>query len=500
MTEQTTTPGIESLEPAPVWRFFAGIAAIPRPSKREERIRAHVREIAEKHGLQVREDRVGNMLLEVLASPGCEIAPVTVLQGHLDMVPEKNARIEHNFERDPIRLLIEEDPQTNQLFVRADGTTLGADNGIGVAMALAAATEPDVKHGPLELLCTVDEEAGMTGAKALSPDFFKGKRLINLDSEEDNAIYIGCAGGCETTLTWNFKLQPVGGTEQVARVTVNGLRGGHSGGDIHENRGNANKILTRTLLRAADGLRIAAITGGSKRNVIPREANALVCGPKEVLAALGTAGPQVRAEVLAESDEANLQIKIESVAADQAPTALAAEDTHRLLLALAALPHGVLGMHPKMPGLVQTSNNTAIVSSEKAGETLKVQVCTLARSSSASLLHVTRDQIEAIGRLAGAAVQSGNEYPGWEPNPDSRTLAICRRVYKELFGEEPHVAAIHAGLECGVINERMRGTLDAVSFGPTITGAHSPDEKVYVDSVAKSWRYLRAVLAELTRG
>lgn len=502
MTGQNDPTAIESLEPAPVWRFFAGIAATPRPSKHEEQIRAHMRKTAEELKLKVREDSSGNILIEAPASPGCETAPIIVLQGHLDMVPEKNADTKHDFERDPIRPLIAEDPQAKRRVVRADGTTLGADNGIGVAMALAAATEPDVKHGPLEILCTVDEEAGMTGAKALKHDFFRGKILINLDSEEDNAIYIGCAGGCDTTLTWNLKLQPCTGDCEAARVIVNGLRGGHSGGDIHENRGNANKILTRTLLRAPAGLRVVEINGGSKRNVIPREAHALVCGPRGVLATLGTAGPQVRAEVLAESDETNLQIKIENVAADQTPLAPSAEDTRRLLTALAALPHGVLGMHPKMPGLVQTSNNTAAISSERSadGKTLKVVVSMLARSSSQSLLHVTRDQIEAVGRLAGAAVESGNEYPGWEPNPDSPTLATCRRIYEQLFGQQAHVAAIHAGLECGIINERMGGGLDTVSFGPTITGAHSPDEQVYVDSVAKSWKFLKAVLAELAKG
>jgi dipeptidase D len=498
MTKKTGATRFESLEPEAIWRFFASIAAQPRPSKHEEQIRAHVRKTAEQHGLKAREDSRGNVLIEAPASPGCENAPIVVLQGHLDMVPEKDSGTAHDFEKDPIRPLLDHDPKTNKPIVRADGTTLGADNGIGVAMALAAATEPDVEHGPLEILCTVDEEAGMTGAKALSRDFLKSRTLINLDSEEDDAIYIGCAGGCDTTLTWNFRLHPVSG-QDVVRVIVNGLRGGHSGGDIHENRGNANKVLARTLLRVSARLRIAEINGGSKRNVIPREASALVCGPREILADLGTAAPQVRAEVLAESDESGLQIKIETVPADRAPTALTPEDTHRLLSALAALPHGVLGMHPKMPGLVQTSNNTAIITSERSDNTLKVQVCTLERSSAQSLLHVTRDQIEAIGRLAGATVESGNEYPGWEPNPDSPLVGLCRGVYKDLFGEEPRVAAIHAGVECGIINQRMGGNLDAVSIGPTITGAHTPEERVYVDSVVKSWKFLKAILAELAK-
>jgi dipeptidase D len=489
---------IESLEPQPVWRFFAGIAATPRPSKPEEQVRAHTRRVAEERGLKVREDATGNMVIEVPASPGCENAPTVVLQGHFDMVPEKNADVPHDFEKDPIPVRIEQDAKTGRTVVTAAGTTLGADNGIGMAMALAAATEPDVRHGPLELLNTVDEEAGMTGAKALAPDFFKGKIFINLDSEEDNAIYIGCAGGCDTTLTWKLKLRPCPGNWQPIRVTVSGLRGGHSGGDIHRNRGNANKVLARVLYGALRGLRLAEIKGGSKRNVIPREATALICGSKRTRTALEAAAKEVRAQVAAESDETGLKITVEP-AGDQATRTVSPADTRRLVAALVAVPHGVHGMHQKVSNLVETSNNIGVVTSEVDGETLKVEVQALSRSSSKSLLHATRDQIETVGQLAGAQAESGNEYPGWEPNPDSPTLATCRRIYKDLFGEEAHVAAIHAGLECGIINERMGNTLDTVSFGPTITGAHSPDELVYVDSVAKSWKFLKAVLAELAK-
>jgi len=494
MTDQLNA--IESLEPKSVWRFFAGIAAIPRPSKHEEQIRAHLLQTAEQLGLTAREDAVGNIVVEVPATPGCENAPIVVLQGHVDMVPEKNAGTEHDFEKDPIKLILTKDAKTGQAVVAADGTTLGADNGIGVAMALAAATESDVKHGPLEILCTVDEEAGMTGAKALEPGFFKGKLFVNLDSEEDNAIYIGCAGGTDTTLTWNLQLEPCEGAFEAARVTVSGLRGGHSGGDIHENRGNANKVLARTLFRTGDGLRLSELNGGSKRNAIPREAYALVCGPKGTIAALNAAAEAVRAEVAAESDEQALKIE---VAADKVTTAVSPEATTRLVTALAALPSGVHGMHPKMPELVQTSNNIGVITSAATSDTLKIELCALSRSSSVSLLHVVRDQIESVGKLSGATVASGNEYPGWEPNPDSPLLATCRRVYQDLFNEEPHIAAIHAGLECGIINERMGNTLDTVSFGPTIIGAHSPDEVVYIDAVAKSWKYLKAVLAELTK-
>lgn len=501
MSNQSEPVAIETLEPAPVWRLFAGIAATPRPSKHEGQIRRHLRGVAQDHGLQVREDDVGNMVIEAPASPGCENAPVIVLQGHLDMVPEKNTASPHDFQKDPIRLIVEDDRSTGQQIVRADGTTLGADNGIGIALALAAATQPDVAHGPLELLLTVDEEAGMTGAKVLTPDFFRGRRLLNLDSEEDNVIYMGCAGGMDTTLTWNLPAQPIAENDEKCHVAVTGLRGGHSGGDIHENRGNAIKLLTRTLLSAGlPALRIAAFQGGSKRNVIPREASAVLCGPAGTMAALRQAAETVRTQAIAESYEENLSISVEPRQGNDAPAAMSVEDTRRLLSALAALPSGVLGMHPKVQGLVQTSNNlaTAVAEPVAGAGRLRVEVGLLSRSSTVSLLHDVAAHIAAIGDLAGADVSHEGEYPGWDPNPDSPTLAICRRVYERIFAEPPQVMAIHAGLECGIIGQRV-GDIDMVSFGPTITGAHSPDERVFVASVAKTWRLLVAVLGELAR-
>jgi len=502
MTTQADSSVIETLEPAIVWRFFAGIAATPRPSKQETRIRKHVRTIAEQSGLVVREDRIGNLVVEVPASPGCEDAPITVLQGHLDMVCEKNAGTEHDFDRDPIRLIVEKEPDGGELVVRADGTTLGADNGIGLAMGFAAATSPDVVHGPLELLFTVDEEMGMTGAKALTPDLFRGRRMLNLDSEEDDAIYIGCAGGCDSTLTWDFASGSTPPCERIVRVMVAGLRGGHSGGDIHEGRGSAVKLLVRTLLRAkCDTLKIARISGGSKRNAIPREAEAVLSASPGTLRALEAATKEVTEEAVRESVEENLTIRVETASATEAERLLSAQDTQRLLAALAALPHGVLGMHPTVAGLVETSNNVATISTNTVdkGRAVRVEVGMLSRSSSDSRMQEALSQITAVGRLAGAAIETGNDYPGWEPNMDSEILATCRRVYKELFGSDPKVTAIHAGLECGIIGERV-GDMDTVSFGPTIVGAHSPDERVYVASVQKVWKYLTAVLAELARG
>lgn len=496
---QVSEKTLAELEPQSVWSFFTGIAAIPRPSKQEERIRKHVREVAEGHGLSVNEDHAGNLVMGIQASAGHETAPVTVLQAHLDMVCEKNSSTAHDFDSEGIRLILETDSESGERIVRADGTTLGADNGIGVALALAAATSPEVVHGPLELLFTADEEDGMTGAKALSHESFRGRRMLNLDSEEDDTLYIGCAGGCDTNLTWTLKTEPPSQEGDICRVTVTGLRGGHSGCDIHEGRANAIKLLVRTLLRdPVTSLQLFDISGGSKRNAIPREAAAIVVGPVGTLEALKTASADVASEAKAESCEPDVTVRVEREPDVPRPIYVSPNDTERILRALAALPSGVLGMHPKAPELVETSNNVSTITTEIRGSQIVITVGMLSRSSSGSRKRETLDQLAAIGRLAGAKVATHNEYPGWSPNPDSPTLAICRRVYHELFGDDPKVAAIHAGLECGIIGECV-GDMDMVSLGPTIRGAHSPEERVYVASVERTWRYLATLLGTFAR-
>jgi dipeptidase D len=497
MSTDPNVAAVEGLEPAAVWRFFAGMASVPRPSNKEERIRAHMRDLAEQHGFTAREDRVGNMVIEVPASPGCENAPTIVLQGHLDMVCEKNEATQHDFDNDPIKLIVDKDADGKQI-VRADGTTLGADNAIGVAMGLAAATSPDVKHGPLELLCTINEEQGMTGAKSLEPDFIKGRQMLNLDSEDDTVIYIGCAGGADATLTWELPTQPLPAGVDVVRVTVRGLKGGHSGGDIHLNRGNAIKVVTQ-VLRAAPGgeFYLADFKGGSLRNALAREAWCVVAGPAGLAKVLGEAAHAVKEEVRREAGEADIEITVEPVSGVEA--ALSAADSCKVGLALCALPHGPLAVVPEIPGLIQTSNNVATVRVEAQAGKLKITTGCLTRSSSKAQLHGALRRITSIGKLAEAEVVTGNEYPGWQPNLDSPTLASCRAVYQRLFGEEPNVTAIHAGLECGLIGERLGGTMDMASFGPHISGAHSPDECTYPESVQKSYRYLTAVLEELTK-
>lgn len=501
MNDRADTNALSKLEPAAIWGFFSRIAAVPRPSKKEERIRETVVAMAKEHGLACREEAIGNVIIEVPASPGCESAPVTVLQAHLDMVCEKNAETDHDFDREGIRTIVDRDADSGETIVRAGDTTLGADNGIGVAMALAAATSPDVTHGPLELLFTIDEESGMSGAKALTPKSIRGHRLLNLDSEEDDALYIGCAGGCDSTLTFEPKLEPLEPGHAITRVKVSGLRGGHSGSDIQENRGNALKLLVRTLLRThEESFRLVSIHGGQLRNAIPREAEAVVVAPTAVAAALARAAKDVASEAAKACAEPNVSIGVEELSLDEGLRAISIEDSWRILAALAALPHGVLGMDPNIPGLVETSNNVATINCTPidGGRRMRVDIGNLARSSSEARKAATLAQIAAIAKLAGAAVETASDYPGWMPNPESPILSTCRRVYRDLFGDEPNVAAIHAGLECGIIGERV-GDMDMVSLGPRIEGAHTPDERVYVASVEKSWKFLRAILAELAK-
>ncbi|GJQ27368.1 MAG: aminoacyl-histidine dipeptidase [Phycisphaerae bacterium] len=491
MSYDHVDPAVLKLKPEAVWRFFAEMSAIPRGSKKEDRIRARMKQLAAENGLNVRQDASGNLLITAPATPGFEHAPPICLQGHLDMVCEANSGTKHDFDRDPIRLILDR-TKDDKTVVRAEGTTLGADNGIGVCLALAAATEPDVQRGPLEILLTYDEEDGMTGAKSIEKGFLTAQRLINLDSEEDDTLYIGCAGGTDVNYAWRLPVEKAAGLES-ARVEVRGLRGGHSGSDIHLNRGNAIKSLVQALLGAGiDGLRIAQLAGGSKRNAIPREASAVVCGPRGVSEALRKSCEQVCAALKTDNGEADAAISVGSVHADQAATAV---DTARVLGALAAIPSGVLAVFPEIPGLVQTSNNLSTVTCDASGS-LQITAGCLARSASEAQMVRTVQMLRSIAALAGASSSIGNEYPGWRPDIRSPLLDTCKKVYARVFGHEPGVTAIHAGLECGIIGQRVGG-LDMISFGPNITGAHSPDERVYPDSVAKMWDYLKAVLREL---
>jgi len=483
---------LAQLEPRSVWGQFANIARIPRPSKHEHQVSAYVRAEATRLGLVVHADRVGNLVVDVPATPGREHAPVVILQGHLDMVGEKNKEVDHDFLKDPIR------PRLGGEWVTATGTTLGADNGIGVAAALAVAADREVEHGPLQLLFTIDEETGLTGAKELDASLLRGKTLLNLDSEEDAVLFVGCAGGKDSHLSLAPRREvPPGGLSPFL-LEVGGLRGGHSGLNIVENRGNALKLAARILDAArTQGIpfRLTSVLGGSKHNAIPREAEARLYADPATRSALegvvACMSEAFRGEL--EGIDEGLQTRVGPCSGAPGARVLSTEDRDRLLDLLLALPHGVLAMSPAIPGLVETSNNLAVVREE--GE--RILIVTSSRSSVMPTLDAVAGSVGAAGRLAGANVEIHDGYPGWKPNVGSPVLAVVREVYRRQWGQEPKVTAIHAGLECGLLGQKVPG-LDMISFGPQIEGAHSPDERVHVPSVQRFWKALCAVLVALS--
>jgi dipeptidase D len=481
---------IHDLAPRSVWGHFAGLASIPRPSGKEEAAVAFVISVAEKAGATIVRDKRGNVVARVPATKGREKAPTVILQTHLDMVCEKNRGVSHDFDRDPIATRIDGE------WVRATGTTLGADNGIGVAAALAAATDPEAKHGPLELLFTLDEETGLTGAKELDPSILSGKMLLNLDSEEDGVIFVGCAGGEDTLIDLAPRWTAPASGSKALHLEIAGLRGGHSGLNIIENRGNALKLVARVLAAAVEAgvpFELASVAGGSKHNAIPREAEAVVVlapadrAKLEAIAAAQLAGFKTE---LAKIDDG---LKLVWSDAPMPARVMGSGERDRLLRLMMALPHGVLGMSQDIPGLVETSSNLAVV--QATGD--RVRVVTSSRSSVAPSLSYVLGSVRAAASLAGATVTLKDGYPGWKPNMESKTLAVVRDVYRKRWGKEPHVTAIHAGLECGLLGEKVPG-LDMVSFGPQIEGAHSPDERVHVPSVARFWGALVETLDRLS--
>lgn len=478
---------LSGLEPKLLWDHFAALAAIPRGSKNEAAATTHVVAFAARLGLPAKVDSVGNVVITKPGTPGLERKPPIVLQGHLDMVCEKNSGTAHDFTKDPIRLVVNGDE------VKADGTTLGADNGIGCAAALALLESSDVAHPPLECLFTIDEETGMTGANALTQAFLNGSRMLNLDTEEEGAIYVGCAGGVDTVASTKVaRVAPAAGAVAV-RIAVTGLRGGHSGCDIHEGRVNALKVLARAVSEAeACGFAVATLDGGSKRNAIAREGFAagwlLPAREADVKAALA----KLEADVRSEAGRFDNPVNVGLERVDAAPGPMAPADAKRIVGFMHAAPHGVLGWSPDIPGLVQTSTNLAIV--ETKGD--EVSFATSQRSSVDSAKKDAGRQMATAMELAGLTVTQGDGYPGWKPNVSSPILGVAKTVHAELFGREPEVKAIHAGLECGIIGEKFPG-MDTISFGPTIRNAHSPDECVSIPSVANFWKYLTALLPRM---
>ncbi len=488
----TSNDAVAELKPEALWRNFSDIARIPHGSGNEAALAKHVVNTATRLGLWAKQDRVGNVLVKKPASPGRNNVRSVCLQGHLDMVCEKNHDKVFDFRTDSIELV------RNGNVLSANGTTLGADNGIAVATELAIMQDSTLKHGPLELLFTVEEETALTGASNLEAGFIESRVLINLDSEEEGSLYVGCSGGKDTWGTFDIDTEAAPADNVVALLSVKGLKGGHSGLDIEKNRGNAVKLLTRVCRALADtGFRMASIQGGNKRNAIPREAEALVVFPRsryaEAEARVTSLEAVLRAELAGVDDGLCVSLARQR---DQELMVFAESDQEVLLQALDALPHGVVEMSQEMPDLVETSTNLAAVEMPRVPDGTVILVATSQRSSVPSKLIGIGDAVRSCLESAGASVTQDSGYPGWTPNLKSEILAATREAYRELYGKAPLIKAIHAGLECGIIAERYPG-MDMVSFGPTLQGVHSPDERIYIDTVGRFWDLLVTTLAQM---
>ena len=479
---------ITRLSPTALWKHFFSLTQIPRPSKKEDQVRAFIYDFGKKLGLETLLDETGNVIIRKPATPGMENRRGVILQGHLDMVPQKNSDKVHDFEKDPIETMVDGE------WVRANGTTLGADNGMGVAAAMAVLEATDLVHGPVEALFTTDEETGMTGAFGLKPGVIKGDILLNMDSEDEGELYIGCAGGTNGNFSLKYSETPVTPGNTAFTVKVSGMKGGHSGVDIHLGRGNAIKTLTRILWEASrdHGLRIASIDGGGMRNAIPREATAVVTLPAErkddFLKALATLTPLVQKELSAVEPG----LTIQAIPCDMPLTWIDEKCQQNLLNALYSCPNGVIRMSNAMPGLVETSTNLAIVKSAEG----KIRIQCLLRSSVDSAKDDLEQMMECVFSMAGAQCTFDGKYPGWKPNPDSPILKTMLKIYENKYGIVPKITAIHAGLECGILGGTYP-SWDMISFGPTIRFPHSPDEKVNIVTVQKFWDFLVETLKNI---
>lgn len=479
---------IKDLQPQVVFSIFDEITKVPRPSKKEEKIRQYLLDFAKKHGLAVKTDKVGNVVMSKPATPGHENAPTVIMQGHMDMVCESNDK-HFDFENSPIPVEIDGD------WVRTKGTTLGADNGIGMAASLAALTDDSFEHGPLEALFTVDEETGMTGANNLGEDMISGSILLNLDSEDDAEIFVGCAGGVDTQAFFTYKRSFAPKDFLYFKINIEGLNGGHSGGDIHLGRANANKLLARFLfnLSTKHDVVVSEIDGGNLRNAIPRASHAVIgvhTSKKEVVRTmLNNYIADLENEY--KGLEPNLKVTMESV--DTPDFTIDEATSLNLIRAIYSAPHGVISMSRELEGLVETSTNLASV---KMMADNKIVVTTSQRSSVESRKWDIANQVEALFLLAGAEVTHGEGYPGWEPNMESPIMKITRDAYKELFDVTPAIKAIHAGLECGLFLTKYPH-LDMVSFGPTLRDVHSPSERMYIPAVERFWAHLKRTLEKV---
>lgn len=479
---------MKNLQPTAVWEQFYHLTQIPRPSGKKEAVCAFLAQYGKNLGLETIVDTIGNVIIRKPASPGYENHPGVILQGHMDMVPQKNNDTIFDFDNDPIQAYVDGE------WVTAKGTTLGADNGIGVAAAMAILADKTVVHPPLEVLITVDEETGMYGAFALEGGLLQGKTLLNLDSEAEGELYVGCAGGVDTTAKFHYTPVEVEEGDIAIKVTLKGCKGGHSGCDIHLQRANANKLLFRFLKDAVANYeaRLAYIEGGSLRNAIPREATAIITIPAEGIDEIMDLVAEYENLFVCEYEgvEDNIQLIATEV---ECPTTELPEDVQDFLIhAITTCPHGVYRVIPEMPDVVETSNNLAMLVTEDNC----VTVMCLTRSSVESRKEELQSIIESTFAMAGAEVVFSGSYPGWKPNLNSNILQVMKSTYLENYGKEPRVIIIHAGLECGIIGRNYPG-MDMISFGPTIKYPHSPDEKVNIPSVAKFYEYLLATLKAL---
>ena len=477
------------MKPAAVFHYFEEICQVPRPSKKEEKIVAYLKEFGKKHNLETKVDEVGNVLIKKPASKGMENCKTVVLQSHVDMVCEKNNNVSHDFLTDPIETIIDGE------WMKANGTTLGADNGIGVATELAILADDTLEHGPIECLFTIDEETGLTGAFALKEGFMNGDILLNLDSEDEGELFIGCAGGIDSVAEFNYYEADMPDGYFCCKIEVKGLKGGHSGGDIHLGRANANKILNRFLTLAFNkyDLYLCEIDGGNLRNAIPREAHAIIAIPEankhDLRTDLNVFTAEVQAEYAVTDPDMELILSSEPARAK----AIDADTTQRLLQTLYAVPHGVYAMSQDIPGLVETSTNLASIKM-KPGNIIRIE--TSQRSSTASSKQDIANMVRTVFEMGGAVVTFGDGYPGWKPNTHSEILEIATASYKRLFGVDAQVKAIHAGLECGLFLDKYPG-LDMISFGPTLQGVHSPDERMLIPTVEKFWLHLTDILKHI---
>lgn len=479
---------ISQLSPQPVWQFFDKICSIPHPSKHEEALAQYIVEWATSQNLPVKRDEAGNVFITKPATAGMENKKKVVLQAHIDMVPQKNEDTAHDFAQDPIQ------PYIDGEWVTAKGTTLGADNGMGMASCLAVLASSDIKHGPLEVLLTIDEEAGMTGAFALKEGWLDAEILLNTDSEQEGEIYMGCAGGVNASIIFDLEREVIPTDHTVLKLAVKGLKGGHSGCDIHTGRGNANKFLARFLANHAKNLdlRVIEFQGGSLRNAIPREATAIIAVPNSKQAELTDAFNQYTALVQQELGQIETALTSQVTEASSQFSPLTPAVQSRFIAALNSCPNGVIRMDDNIEGVVETSLNVGVITTEEN----KITILCLVRSLIDSGREMVEGTLASLAELAGAKIQFDGAYPGWKPDPDSQIMHIFRDVYEGIYGKKPNIMVIHAGLECGLF-KKPYPNMDMISFGPTIKFPHSPDEKVEIASVALYWEQMIAILENI---